>query len=191
MPSKNTLKRYRENGIYHVYNRANNHQNLFDCKSDYLFFLSAISSRLLESSDLLEKRRSFYKKIRIFAYCLMPTHYHFLLEQKGKDDMAQFMKSLQLSYSLYRKRTRALRGRLYESRYKARLIESTRDFLNVSRYIHRNPIELGKDPYSYLYSSLRVYANSRVRKSRRFHFLETAFLLKEFGSFSDYKEFLS
>src|SRR5438105_93566 len=61
---------FEENKIYHVFNRGNQQQKIFFKRENYLFFLQKIRKDLLPLCDLL-------------AYCLMPNHYHLMLEVQG------------------------------------------------------------------------------------------------------------
>ena len=60
---------YYPNVIYHVYNHSVAHEQVFRESADYHYFLRKIRSELLPYADLL-------------AYCLMPTHFHFMLIPK-------------------------------------------------------------------------------------------------------------
>jgi len=185
MPSMNTIKKYLSGGLYHIYNRANNRAYLFEKPSDYKFFIGKIGSLLDAQDNSFVFQKNFHNKIKIFSFCLMPTHFHFLLSQSGQDDVAKFMQSLQLSYSLYRKKKTGFRGRLYESRYKARLLSSEGDFINVSKYIHNNPKELGCDIFSYPYSSLRAYSNYGSKEYKLLRFLDMTQIMRYFSDDRD------
>jgi hypothetical protein len=52
---------------YHFYNRGNNRQEVFFERDNYLYFLRGMRKYLSGSMDVL-------------AYCLMPTHYHLLVQ---------------------------------------------------------------------------------------------------------------
>jgi putative transposase len=69
------------------------------------------------------------------------------------DDMAEFMKSLLTSYSLYFNKKYKRSGPLFESRYKASRVSDDTYFQHITRYIHLNP----KDWRNYEYSSLPYY----------------------------------
>ena len=56
--------------IYHIYNQGNNRQPIFFEREHYLFFLQKMWAYLLPYSDIL-------------AYCLMPNHYHVMVEVKS------------------------------------------------------------------------------------------------------------
>ena len=52
--------------IYHIYNQGNNRETIFYAVEDYLEFL-------------LLFRKYVYTHCKVLAYCLMPTHFHFLI----------------------------------------------------------------------------------------------------------------
>ena len=52
--------------IYHIYNQGNNHQNIFFNRENYLFFLRKMKIYILPFAD-------------IFAWCLMPNHFHIMV----------------------------------------------------------------------------------------------------------------
>lgn len=64
MPIRETI--FEVGGYYHVYNRGNNREAIFFEHDNYLFFLKQVRKYLLPHLDFV-------------AYCLMPTHYHFLV----------------------------------------------------------------------------------------------------------------
>ncbi len=57
---------------YHLYNRTNNDEILFRDRESYLYFLKKFRHYLTEFADT-------------HAYCLMPTHFHFLIYLKSED----------------------------------------------------------------------------------------------------------
>jgi putative transposase len=183
MPVKNSLKKYRENSYYHVYNRGNNKRTLFAEREDYARFIDLFYLYLTRPLDRFCLRKTFCDDIKLLAFCLMPNHFHLLLHQKSSRGLPDFMKRLQLSYSLYIHKKKAKRGPLYEGRYKARLVKGENDLLNVSRYIHTNPSELTEDVLHYPYSSFKVYADPlREDKSG---FLSTIEILSYFDCSKD------
>jgi len=90
---------------------------------------------------------------RILAWCLMANHYH-LVVKTGTVPLWRSMARLQGSVSRgFNKRKRYL-GRLWQSRYRARLVDSQDDFLQVVAYVHLNPVAAGivDDPLDYVHS---------------------------------------
>ena len=57
---------------YHIYNRTNNNELLFKSEENYLYFLR-------------KYRQHLETLLQTLAYCLMPTHFHFLVYIKTED----------------------------------------------------------------------------------------------------------
>lgn len=155
MPSRNSLKEYKEEGIYHIYNRGIDKRVIFKDKKDYSYFLYLLKSylsdpevlkeeRTLQGQSLQKSRRSgknFFGRIELICYCLMPNHFHLLVKQSGETDITEFMKCLMTSYSMYFNLKYKRQGTLFQGRYKAALVETDEYLLHLSRYIHLNPLQ--------------------------------------------------
>ena len=59
------------NGIYHIYNHANGWENIFKVEENYRYFLQKMGDYAPKVVDVL-------------AYCLLPNHFHFLVQVKKK-----------------------------------------------------------------------------------------------------------
>lgn len=152
MPSKNTLKSYIEKSYYHIYNRGVNKELIFLDDQDYKTFLSylklylsvadlrGVSSQVKISPSKILK--NYFDEIKLVAYCLLPNHFHLLIWQNEFDRINFFMRSLATKYSRYFNRKYKRVGPVFESVYKAVLVESEDQLLYLTKYIHRNPIEL-------------------------------------------------
>jgi len=115
---------------FHVTNRGAKRARLFESAEDYEAFLRCVDHALTRVP------------IDIYAYCLMPNHVHLVLSPKGDGDLSRFMKVLLGIHSL---RWQACRGTLgegavYQGRFKAFPIQTERYFMNVCRYVERNPV---------------------------------------------------
>lgn len=173
MPSKNIVKLYIENGHYHVYNRGADRRTIFKDEKDYRVFLNLLKTYLSPQDSnskhplarIIVRPRPlpcFYGKVELQAFCLMPNHFHLLIKQAGKMDMANFMRSLCTTYSMYFNKRYNRPGTLFQSKYKAALIETDPYLLHLSRYIHLNPKALtGSDPVTKTYSSYPYYLGSK------------------------------
>ena len=163
MPGKNAIKTYVENGYYHVYNRGVEKRLIFQDQQDYHVYLGCLkeylspkaekelSDRLSAAGASQEEKyltrkllalNNFHDDITLLAYCLMPNHFHFFLKQKSAGALDRFMRSMSTRYVSYFNRKYNRVGPLYQSRYKAVLINSEAQYLHISRYIHKQAIAL-------------------------------------------------
>lgn len=189
MPSKNAVKQLQEGAFYHVYNRGVEKRSIFNTKKDYRVFLALLESRVSAPAgfSLGKAPLSFYGKIHVLAFCLMPNHFHLLIQQKEKYDMSLFMKSLSNAYVLYFNRQYDRVGSLFQGAYKAALVNDERHLMQVSAYIHRNPISLKEDICHYPYSSYKLY-QEKSRSWLRTDYLEgLAGGMKSYCSFVEVK----
>lgn len=133
-----------EQAFYHVYNRGVARLPIFRDASDYRKFLK----RLVE----LKTKKDFDHSI--YAYVLMPNHFHLLIQTR-KTPISKIMTSLATSYSMYFNKTYHRVGPLFQNRFKSKLCNKDAYFLGASRYILLNPIEAGlaKSLEDYLWSS--------------------------------------
>ena len=131
---------------YHVMNRGIARKNIFNNNNQRYFFLN-----LLE-----EASRKF--KIEFHAYCLMSNHYHLLIHTP-KSGLAKAMRHINGIYTQCFNKFEKRDGPLFKGRYKAILIDDDEYLLNVSRYIHLNPVEarMVDVPEEYHWSSYRIY----------------------------------
>lgn len=95
---------------------------------------------------------------RVHAFCLMPNHVHFAL-QVGEVPLSKIMQNLSFRYTGWINKRRGRRGHLFHGRYKAILVDQDAYLLELTRYIHLNPVRAGliKDPAAYLWSGHRTY----------------------------------
>ena len=104
-----------------------------------------------------------YKEVFDFvicAYALMPTHVHLLVEARDKP-LSGLMQRLQFRYTRnYNNRYRTW-GHLFQGRYKAILCEKDSYRVELSAYIHLNPVRAGlvRYPIEYRWTSYGWYLN--------------------------------
>lgn len=182
MPATNSLKEYSNNSYYHIYNRGVEKRPIFQDNQDYAVFLSYLRTYLMPKDiDLLKKQSSdpslsskekdkifnlikmnnFADEITLLAYCLMPNHFHFLLKQKSANTMDKFMNSIGTRYTMYFNKKYKRVGTLYQGVYKAVIVFTDEQLLNVTHYIHKNPVkDMPKSKFKKLASegeALRAY----------------------------------
>lgn len=134
MPSVNVIKEYKNNSMYHIYNRGLNKQVCFLSQSDYLFMRNIIKYTLRELA-----RKSIIIEVSVFA--LMPNHFHFIVYQQNSRSITKFMKKITIHYVQYFNKKYERTGNLFARPYRARLLRSTRDVMETSKYVLQNPIE--------------------------------------------------
>ncbi|MBU1085023.1 transposase, partial [Patescibacteria group bacterium] len=164
MPGKNIVKEYRPEAFYHIYNRGVAKQEIFLDEYDYKKFLGYLKLYLtpieLQGSTLKvpisRQLKNYSEKVKLICYCLMPNHFHLLLYQTEIDSINYFMRSLGTKFSMYFNRKYKRVGPVFQGTYKAVEIKSESQLTYITKYIHRNPIEIlpsGINLEGYKYSS--------------------------------------
>lgn len=161
MPAKNRIKQYCEDSYYHIYNRGVEKRSIFLDEQDYTVFLSYLKEYLLpkDEESLLKKisdpkisaqeknqalrslrLNNFYDEIELLAFSLMLNHIHFLIKQKNAGSIDKFMNSLGTRYTMYFNKKYKRVGSLYQGVYKAVLVTTDEQLLQLSRYIHKQAL---------------------------------------------------
>ena len=138
--------RYYVPGIpQHVIVRGVDRQATFFSGEDYVLFKKA----LLKNADRYGAA--------IHAYVLMTNHVHLLLTPDEKRSLPQILQGLGRDFVQRVNRRYGRIGTLWQSRYKASLVQGERYLLHCQRYIELNPVRAGmvSDPADYPHSSYR------------------------------------
>lgn len=135
-----------EGALYHVTARGNERGKVFFTKADYRKF-----------KDYLREGQTKYGFI-LHCYVLMTNHYHLLIETPEKN-LSRIMHYLNSSYTTYINIKRKRSGHLFQGRYKAILVDRDSYLLELSRYLHLNPVRanLVERPEEYPHSSYAAY----------------------------------
>ena len=169
MPSPNIIKTYVDNSYYHIYNRGVEKRVIFLDDQDYKTFLSYLKFYLTiplrgetPKSFPSQQLHNHTQEIKLLAYCLMPNHFHFFVRQNDRHTINHFMRSIATRYGMYFNKRYKRVGSLFQGPYKASYIDNEMQYLYLSKYIHRNPLDLpGYEKSSklreYPYSSYRNY----------------------------------
>lgn len=133
--------------IYHVINRGNNKGDIFIDEKDYNVFLKHLRE--------VKEEKDFF----LYCYCLMPNHFHLLLEV-NQEPLSKIMQSLLTSYVIYFNSRHERSGHLFQSRYKAVICDKEEYLFRLVRYIHLNPkrAHLVEDIDEYKWSSHNNYS---------------------------------
>ena len=131
---------------YHITNRGNRRAALFYDNSDRQTYL-----------ELLEEARIYYP-FHLHTYCLMTNHIHLQIETI-QHHPKHIMKMLNSRYAMYFNKRHCLVGHVFQGRYGSELIDTLDYHLEVSKYIHLNPVDakIVKSPEDYRWSSYTAY----------------------------------
>lgn len=150
------------NAWYHVMNRGRRGDQVFEAKDDYKEFIDVLH----EAIELFA--------LRISAFCLMPNHYH-LLVQTPDGNLSRCMRHINGVYTQRFNSAHSLDGPLFRGRYKAIIVGEDNYLLQLVRYIHLNPVRAGMviSAEYFEWSSHKGY----LSKARKWDWLHKHFIL--------------
>ncbi|MBI5465523.1 transposase [Candidatus Gottesmanbacteria bacterium] len=136
-----------EGFVYHITVRGNGRSDIFLETRDFLRILK----RLKEYKEKL--------KFFLYAYVLMPNHFHLLLEPTARGTITKIMQTINTAYTMYFNKKYSHVGHVFQGRFHSIIVEKEPYLLEVSRYIHLNPVRAGlvTKPEDYSWSSYRTY----------------------------------
>ncbi len=151
--------------LYHIIVRATNQQDIFYENQDRCKFLKEIQTT---------KEKYEYE---ICAYCFMDNHVHLVIYDKNQN-ISTAMQSLLIRYVAYFNKKYERNGSLAQNRFFSRNIVNPKDFLNVCRYIHQNPMKAHMTKTEeYQWSSYQEY----IKKSTN-NLVNTELLFNQFSN---------
>lgn len=166
---------------YHVYNRGAHKAPIFHDIYDYVRFQS-----LLYTANNTEPLRNRWdqrkiwvhqnkeKLVEIFAYCLMPNHYHIGMIEKYPSGVERFMRRVCTSYVMYYNRKYMHSGSIFQGNPKSKLIDKDNYLRYLIDYIHLNPYGIEEPALSA--KSKSEYRQKAIEYSQDY----------EFSSYKDY-----
>jgi len=179
--------------IYHVFNRGVEKRPIvttqYDCQRwvdtiGYYRFIGVptqFSLKNLAATDGLDQQ------VSILSYCLMPNHFHLLIEQLVDGGITTFMQRAMLSYSRYYNLKHDRVGPLMQGPYRARRIVTPELLPHISRYHHLNPVvaDMVSKPELYNWSSMKEYLGTSSTT-----ICDTQRILGQFESADRYQAFV-
>lgn len=169
-----------------MYNRGVNKQPIFFEESDFNLFIGLLDRYILgKSLDFDSNAKSYEGRVSLLAFCLLENHIHLVVRQKDEKALTDFMHSLMTSYTMRINNKYQRTGHLFQGIYKARLITTDADLINISKYVHFNAGENSREVLFYPYSSIRKYTGS----SDEYSFVDTD-VLSGLVSKDQYRSFL-
>ena len=154
--------------------------------------LSRFVRDTISDKKSLEKEMSLLgrkqKLVEIVAYCLMPTHPHFILEELKKGGIAKFIGNTLNSYARYFNLKHKRKGPLWEGRSKKVLVKTDEQLLHLTRYVHLNPVTayIVECPEKWRYSSYNEYI-SEGENNKKICTFDHVLSIKH----SEYKKFVN
>ena len=150
--------------FYHVTSRGNERKSIYQADRDYERFIGYLESATERYGA------------NIHCFCLMTNHYHLLLETP-RGNLQSILHHINTGYTNYFNAKKRRSGHLFQGRYRAILVEKDLYALELSRYIHLNPVRAGilKDPIQYLWSSYSSYCS----KKNKWDWLQRGFILAQ------------
>jgi putative transposase len=131
MPRKGRFDKVCDKSTHHVVQRGVNKSRVFRDDEDHDYFKKLMLRHIKEHGN-----------IKIYNYCLMPNHIHFLLFVDDAQGLSKFMQSILLAYGHYYRKKYGYSGYLWHGRFKNFPIESDSYLLECARYIERNPLRV-------------------------------------------------
>jgi REP element-mobilizing transposase RayT len=167
------MKYYKDN-YYHIFNRGCNKQPIFFSDDNYIYLLKKIKESYQEFG------------INIFAYCLMPNHYHFLIQQLTYKPVSDWLRTIFGGYTQAINKQQERKGTLFEGRAKGILIDKEEYLIHLMRYIHNNPVKAGlvNNSHDWKYSNYLECAG--LREGTLYN---EKFIIQNFSSKIDYKTY--
>jgi len=159
-----------EGALYHLLSRGNQGTDIFVDEKDRGRFIDTVG-------DMSEKY-----DMDIFAYVLMNNHYHLLVRTR-QANLKKAMQWFGTTYTQRFNRRHFRSGHLFQGRYKSIIVQNDAYLMQISYYIHRNPLRAGiiDRLADYPWSSYRVYAYGHDCPS----WVSTDLILSQFGDDQD------
>jgi putative transposase len=119
-----------EGAVYHIISRGNRGEHIFAEDQDKEYFIETLQTAV-------EKY-----KIDLYAFCIMGNHYHLLLTAP-QGELGKAMHYIGSAYGSFLRRQKGWVGHVFAGRYKSLCVEKEGYLLELSRYIHLNPVRAG------------------------------------------------
>jgi REP element-mobilizing transposase RayT len=179
--------------FYHIYNRGVEKRDVFSSLPDFNRFLkSVVAFNTIEPigsiyenafSKNISRKKANSQLVNIICYCLNPSHYHFIMQQKSDGGISEFMKRLGGGYTKYFNIKYKRSGVLFQGVFKSKHIDSNEYILRASAYVNLNNRvhRLGRETSK---SSWQEYIGNLKQ-----HICNTDIVLKQFNNRKEYRRF--
>jgi len=150
---------------YHIYNRTianyrifNDEKSAAKLSQGFLLANSTKSSKAFKClrnnqpkatcdvalgwEKALETLKQGEKLVDLLCYVIMPDHYHLLVKERKENGIINFVRKCDISISKYINKKNNRKGPLFESRFKAKHVDSNEYLVHLSAYIQLNPLDV-------------------------------------------------
>jgi putative transposase len=125
------LRIERAGGWYHLTARGNERRPIFRDNRDRVHFCDLLG-------EMVDRFR-----VRLHAFVLMNNHYHLVVELT-EPNLSRTGQWLNVSYSMWFNRRHGRSGHLFQGRFKSVVVDPIQWGLELSRYVHLNPVRVGR-----------------------------------------------
>ena len=136
---------------HHITQRGNYRQTVFEKDVDYLQYL--------EWLKLYSRRYS----LKIWAYCLMQNHVHFIAVPMEPDSLAKSFNTLHMRYAQHINMRNKSTGHLWQGRFYSCVLDEKHLYAKI-RYVENNPVSAGvvKKAEGYQWSSAPSHVKGKI-----------------------------
>ena len=193
-------------GYYHIFNRGVEKRSIFMDDRDRWRFITLLVGfqgeavlnpmkrvvKLVQNQKFDDEMFNEILKSRyvgLIAFCLMPNHFHLILEEIKEGGISKYMQRLANSYTKYFNTRYSRNGHLFGGRFHSKHIDTNNYLKHLSVYLHINPKELKKwqnHETEYPWSSFQDF----VYENRWGEFLNSGVILAQFDDSNEYREFV-
>lgn len=197
---------FSNDSYYHIFNRGVEKRITFTDRREYIRarktleyyrfvnlpfkFSTFANTEISQRHEILNELKSSPLHADILAFCFMPNHFHLLLRQVNSGGISKFLAKFTNSYTKYFNTRHERVGPLFQGLFKAVQIETDEQLLQVTRYIHLNPVKANlthiSNLHQYEWSSYRSYLNYELSEA-----INSKTILEYFKNVQDFKHFVT
>ena len=134
--------------FYHIFNRGVDKRDIFLDTDDLSYFVNRLKdfndinsyggARISNLPKYKKLRSPTSKLVEIYAYCLLPNHFHLVVEQKSEGGISKFMQKLLTGYTHFFNKKYERSGVLFQGGFKAKEINDDFYLKNILIYVTFN-----------------------------------------------------
>ncbi len=168
-----------DGGIYHIIQRGNNKEFIFNNN----IFKNKFISIIVECKENTD--------IELYGFVIMDNHYHIIM-RTHEVPLKFIMHQINLKYSKFYNFELKRTGHVFQDRYKSILVNDERYLLSLLRYVHQNPVKANmcSSVSDYFWSSDSYYRKNNCGKLVDIDIALNVFSNNRNLSIIEYKKFM-